>query len=159
MEFCNECGSTMVKLSGEWVCKTCNADAIENATTNSSSKTPPQRSAVLDELPTTDAGSIRKQQAMDWLSSISEPTDAELRNAFLPKPSDFTGSTYPTSISNIRITGDAKFVETVAALLKPVQGLEGGNTRVEINLQQTENRETGETTGNYALYLSVAQRG
>jgi len=159
MEFCNDCGSTMVKISGEWVCKTCDPDAIQSATTNSSPKTPPQRSATLDELPTTDAGSVRKQRAMEWLSSLSEPTDAELRNAFLPKPSEFTGSTYPTSISNIRITGDAKFVETVAALLKPIQGLEGGNTRVEINLQQTENRETGETTGNYALYLSVAQRG
>jgi len=159
MEFCDDCGSTMVKVDGEWMCKGCDPDAVESATTNSGPKTPPQRSAAVDGLPTTDAGSVRKQDAMEWLSSLSEPTDAELQNAFLPKPSDFTGSTYPTSISNIRITGDAQFVETVAGLLKPIQYLEGGNTRVEINLQQTEDRETGETTGNYALYLSVAQRG
>jgi len=159
MEFCDDCGSTMVKVDGEWMCKGCDPNAVESATTNSGPKTPPQRSAAVDGLPTTDAGSVRKQDAMEWLSSLSEPTDAELQNAFLPKPSDFTGSTYPTSISNIRITGDAQFVETVAGLLKPIQYLEGGNTRVEINLQQTEDRETGETTGNYALYLSVAQRG
>lgn len=78
---------------------------------------------------------------------------------FVPKPKGFTGSTYPTSISNIRITGDPKFVETVAGLLKPIQQLEGSRTRVEINLQQTDNRDTGETTGNYALYLSIAERG
>ena len=96
---------------------------------------------------------------MKWLNSISEPTDRQLRNAFLPKPSGFSGSTYPTSISNVRVTGDPKFVETVAGLLKPIQELEHGQTRVEINLQKTEDRETGELTGNYALYLSVAERG
>lgn len=159
MKFCDNCGSTMVKVSGKWICKECNPDALDNATKSSDPTTPPQRSASLEELPTTDAGSVRKQQAMEWLSSLSEPTAAELRHSFLPKPSDFTGSTYPTSISNIRITGDAKFVETVAGLLKPIQELEGGNTRIEINLQETEDRDTGETTGNYALYLSVAERG
>lgn len=159
MQFCDDCGSTMVKICGEWMCKACDSDAVENATTPSRSKTPPQRSAALDELPTTDAGSVRKQDAMEWLSSLSEPTDAELQNSFLPKPSGFSGSIYPTSVSNIKITGDAQFVETVAGLLKPIQGLEDGTTRVEINLQQNENRETAETIGNYALYLSVAQRG
>jgi hypothetical protein len=149
----------MVKVSGEWICRECSSDAIDNATTNDDPTTPPQRSASLEELPTTDAGSVRKQQAMEWLSSLSEPSAAELQHSFLAKPSDFTGGTYPTSISNIRITGDAKFVETVAGLLKPIQELEGGNTRVEINLQETEDRDTGETTGNYALYLSVAERG
>jgi len=159
MQFCDDCGSTMLKISGEWICRECSPDAIDNATTNDEPTTPPQRSASLGELPTTDAGSVRKQQAMEWLSSLSEPSAAELQHSFLAKPSDFTGSTYPTSISNIRITGDAKFVETIAGLLKPIQELEGGNTRVEINLQETEDRDTGETTGNYALYLSVAERG
>jgi hypothetical protein len=43
--------------------------------------------------------------------------DRQPRNAFLPKPSGFSGSTYPTSISSVRITGDPKNVETVAGLL------------------------------------------
>ncbi|KAB1190794.1 hypothetical protein GJR99_17270 [Haloferax sp. MBLA0078] len=96
---------------------------------------------------------------MKWLDSLDEPTSTELKRAFVPKPSDFSGSTYPTSISNVRITGDPAFVETVAGLLKPIQDLEDGGTRVEINLQQTEDRDSGEQTGNYALYLSVAERG
>ncbi|QSG13721.1 Uncharacterized protein HSEST_0165 [Halapricum desulfuricans] len=102
---------------------------------------------------------MRKKDAMRWLNNLDEPTAHELRNAFVPKPNGFEGSTFPTSISNIRITGDPKFVETVAGLLKPIQRLEGSRTRIEINLQRTEDRETGELTGNYALYLSVAERG
>jgi len=33
-------------------------------------------------------------------------------------------------------------------LLKPIRDLEGAGTRVEINLQQTEDRDSGELTGN-----------
>lgn len=81
MQFCDDCGSTMVKFSEELVCKMCGPDAVESATTPSGSKTPPQRSAALDELPTTDVGSVWKQHAMKWLS---EPTDTELQNSCLP---------------------------------------------------------------------------
>lgn len=96
---------------------------------------------------------------MQWLDSLERPSDRELRDAFVPKPKGFTGSSYPTSVSNVRITGDPTFVETVAGLLKPIQQLEDTSTRVEINLQETEDRDTGEFTENYALYLSVADRG
>lgn len=149
----------MVKTDGDWVCRSCNPDQVATPTSGGKPNTPPQRAASVEELPTTSAGSIRKKDAMQWLNSLSEPTDRELQNAFLPKPADFSGSTFPTSISNIRITGDPKFVETVAGLLKPITKLDSGNTRVEINLKETEDKETGEETGNYALYLSVAQRG
>ncbi len=37
--------------------------------------------------------------------------------------------------------------------------MEDYSRRVEINLKETEDRDTGEETGNYALYLSVAERG
>lgn len=159
MKFCDSCGSAMVKVEGDWVCRTCEPEKAETDSTTDDSRTPSPRSAKLDDLSTTDSGSVRKKEAMKWLNSLDEPTAHELRNAFVPKPSGFKGSTYPTSISNIRITGDPKFVETVAGLLKPIQRLEGSRTRVEINLQKTEDRETGELTGNYALYLSVAERG
>jgi hypothetical protein len=96
---------------------------------------------------------------MKWLDDLDEPTATEFKRAFIPKPTGFTGSTYPTSVSNIRITGDPAFIETIAGLLKPILDLEGSGTRIELNLQQTENRDTGDLTGNYALYLSVAERG
>jgi hypothetical protein len=149
----------MVKVESDWVCRSCEPDAVETPDSGSDSRTPSPRPAEVDDLPTTDSGSIRKADAMKWLNGLDEPTAAELRRAFIPKPSGFTGSTYPSSISNIRVTGDPAFIETVAGLLKPIQGLEGAGTRVEINLQQTEDRDSGELTGNYALYLSVAERG
>lgn len=159
MQFCDDCGATMVKVESEWACRSCDPDAVDTSTRSSDNRTPDPRPAALSNLPTTDSGSVRKADAMKWLDSLDEPSDHELKNAFIPKPTDFSGSTYPTSISNVRITGDPAFIETVAALLQPIQDLEDGRTRVEINLQQTEDRDTGELTDNYALYLSVAERG
>lgn len=149
----------MVKVEGDWVCRSCDPDAVETSSEGGDARTPDPRPAELNELSTTDSGSVRKEDAMQWLNRLDEPTAAELKRAFIPKPSGFTGSTYPTSISNIRITGDPAFIETVAGLLKPIKDLEGAGTRVEINLQRTEDRDSGELTGNYALYLSVAERG
>lgn len=159
MQFCDSCGTAMVKSDGDWVCRSCNPDAVESSEPSSDPRTPDPRPADLNDLPTTESGAVRKADAMAWLESLDEPTADELRDAMIPKPSGFSGSTYPTSISNIRITGDPAFVETVAGLLKPLQDLEGTDTRVEINLQQTEDRDSGDLTGNYALYLSVAERG
>jgi hypothetical protein len=149
----------MVKVDDDWVCRSCDPDAVETSDARSDSRTPEPRPAEVNNHPTTDSGSVRKADAMKWLDSLDEPTASELKGAVLPKPSGFTGSTYPTSISNVRITGDPAFIETVAGLLKPIQDLEGSGTRVEINLQQTEDRDSGDFTGNYALYLSVAERG
>lgn len=159
MQFCDSCGSAMVKVKGDWVCRSCEPEKAETESTTDDSQAPSPRSAKLDDLPTTGSGSVRKKDAMRWLNNLNEPSPAELRRAFLPKPTGFTGSTYATSVSQIRITGDPKFVETVAGLLKPIQRLENAQTRVAINLQQAENKDTGEMTENYALYLSVAQRG
>lgn len=157
MEFCDDCGSVMVKINDDWVCRNCDPEQIPE-TTGTGGQTPAQRPANVSRLPTTESGSVRKDDAMRWLDSIAEPTDKKLKEAFLAKPAGFSGSTFPTSISTVRITGDPAFVETVAGLFKPIHDLEGANTRVEINLQETEHRDTGEFTGNYALYLSVADR-
>lgn len=159
MQFCDSCGEAMVKVAGEWACRSCNPDEIETESSGVDSLTPDPRPAQLNDLPTTDSGSVKKADAMKWLDSLEKPSAREFSRAFVPKPSGFTGSTYPSSISNIRVTGDPAFVETVAGLLKPITNCEGAGTRVEINLQKTEDRDTGELTGNYALYLSVAERG
>lgn len=115
--------------------------------------------AELPSLPTTDSGNVRKSRAMRWLNGLDEPTREELKDAVVPKPSDFSGSKFASEVSAIRVTGDAEFVETVAGLLKPLQDLENNQTRLELNLQQAEDRNTGELTDNYALYMSVAERG
>ncbi|WP_239640195.1 hypothetical protein [Halorubrum coriense] len=113
----------------------------------------------LESLPTTKSGSIPKSEAMDWLNNRDRPSETELKQATMEKPSDFEGSTYPTDISNIRITGDPQFIETIAGLFRWIVDMEDYSRRVEINLKETEDRETGEKTGNYALYLSVTERG
>lgn len=113
----------------------------------------------LENLPTTDSGHIVKRHSMEWLGSLDEHTTEELKNAVNPKPEGFTGSKYSTEISDVRVTGSPEFVEVVASLLKPLRDFENEETRLEINLQRTEDRETGELTENYALYLSVAERG
>lgn len=159
MQFCDDCGTAMVKTDSDWVCRSCNPDAVDTSNAGGDPRTPDPRPADVSDLPTTDSGSVRKADAMKWLNGLDEPTATELKGSVIPKPNGFTGSTYPTSISNIRVTGDPAFIETVAGLLKPIQNLEDSGTRVEINLQQTEDRDSGEHTGNYALYLSVAERG
>lgn len=159
MQFCDDCGSAMVKVDDVWTCRECDPESVAEATDRSPGETPAPRRAKLNELPTTDSGSVKKSDAMRWLNSLDRPSDAELKRALVPKPSGFTGSSYPTSISNIRVTGDPAFIETIAGLLKPITELEQGRTRVELNLQQTEDRESGELNGNYALYLSIAERG
>jgi hypothetical protein len=113
----------------------------------------------LESLPTTDSGHVKKKHAMRWMDGLGESTDVELVKSVVPKPNGFTGSKYPTEISEVRVTGAPEFIEAIAGLLKPLQALEDDATRVEINLQQTEDRDTGELTDNYALYISVAERG
>lgn len=77
----------------------------------------------------------------------------------IEKSTDFSGSAYPIDISSICLTGSPEFIETIAGLFRWIVNMEDYSRRVEINLKETEDRETGEKTGNYALYLSVAERG
>ena len=113
----------------------------------------------LDQLPTTDSGHVVKRHAIDWLSGLDEASEQTIQESVIEKPNGFTGSKYPTEISDIRVTGSPEFVEAVGGLFKPLLEFEKEDTRLEINLQRTEDRDTGELTDNYALYLSVAERG
>lgn len=179
MKFCGACGSLVVPDGEQWRCPKCDhtesrdarpstLEAGESSGTRGRPTRDGKRSSDggrskgrtdLEGLPTTDSGSVRKADAMRWLHGLTTPSDRELRDAITPKPYGFSGSTYPTEISNIRITGDPSFIETFAGLLRPLLNMENGRYRLEINLQRTEDRETGEQTENYALYLSVAERG
>ena len=113
----------------------------------------------LVDLETTDSGSVRKSDAMQWMKQLDEPDEDDLIAAVEPKDNDHTGSTYATCISNIRFTGTPEFITEVAKLLKPLLAWESSATRLELKLQQIEDRDSGELTDNYALYLSAAMRG
>ena len=118
----------------------------------------------LDDLETTDSGSVRKKDALNWLESLENPEipealEDELIQSVVPKPQDHSGSAFPTPISQVRVTGRPEFIEQVAKLFKWFNTFESSATRLAVNLQQVEDRETGELTDNYALYLSAAVRG
>jgi hypothetical protein len=116
-------------------------------------------STALSDLPTTDSGSIRKQDAMEWMWSLDDPDEDELIGTLIPKPDGFEGSTFATPISTVRVTGRPAFIQAVAKLLQPLLVWESSATRVALNVKQVQDRETGEFTDNYALYLSAAERG
>jgi DNA-directed RNA polymerase subunit M/transcription elongation factor TFIIS len=161
MKFCDECGGFLPANEASGECDQC-GEAFKRSKGESGK---PEENAdqspntELEQLPTTGSGSVKKADAMEWLENLDCPSASELRRATIEKPSDFTGSTFPTDISTIRLTGHAEFIETVAGLFSWIVEMEDYSRRVEINLKETEDKETGEQTGNYALYLSVADRG
>ncbi|WP_198530090.1 hypothetical protein [Halorubrum aethiopicum] len=113
----------------------------------------------LERKPTTQSGSVRKNDAMAWLKGLDTPSDDELISAVTHKPDEFSGSTFATPVSQVRVTGDSTFISAVAGLLKPLLVWESSATRLDLKVQQVEDRETGELTDNYALYLGAAERG
>ena len=166
MQFCDECGSMLDPTSDGDLCSDCAGDSEidrsrsdENDEEDNSLATTMDRAARLKELETTESGTVKKRNAVGFVESLDEPTEEEIEESITVKPEDFEGSTFPTDISNVRVTGDAEFVATMAGLFKPFLDMEDHQNRLEINLQEIEDRDTGELTGNYALYLSVAERG
>lgn len=126
----------------------------------------------LTELPTTNSGAVSKQHALKWLQSLDgdtyrdlqslgtlDPDDRELIDAVTVKPNEFTGSTYAAPVSNIRLTGTPEFITQAARRFAPLVVFESDATYLSINLQRTEDRDTGKLTDNYALYLSACERG
>lgn len=112
----------------------------------------------LEQLETTESGSVRKKDALNWFERLDVSNEDELLRSVVPKPEDHSGSTFPTPISNIRVTGTPEFITQVAKLLKPLLVYESSATRVALKVQQIKDRETEERTDNYALYLSAAER-
>lgn len=154
MSFCEACGVLIPPNAATEQCKNCDpANGVEILSKHSHG-----REGSLETLRSTKNGAIRKRDSMTWLKGLNRPSPTELRSAVLPKPAGFTGKTFETDISNIRVTGDAAFVEAVAGLLQPLAELENDETRLEISLKRTKVRDTSQYTGNYALYLSVAER-
>lgn len=154
MNFCDACGVLVSPQAPSGKCSNCDPSNGARILSRKAQGT----GGDLEGLPSTKSGAIRKRDAMEWLQGLDRPTSTKLKSSLLPKPAGFTGSTFETDISNIRVTGDARFIETVAGLLKPILDLENDETRVELNLQRTKLRDTKQYTGNYALYLAIAER-
>ncbi|WP_372911727.1 hypothetical protein [Salinigranum sp.] len=164
MQFCDGCGTLLPAGETGGACPQCSTSTRRPDGTGTGGEDDETRDAEpaptdLEQLPTTESGSVRKADAVEWLARRDRPSTVEHRRATVEKPSGFSGSTFPTDISTVRLTGDAAFIETAAGLFSWVVGMEDYSRRVEVNLKQVEEKESGERTGNYALYLSVAERG
>ena len=154
----------MTKPDDERYCNDCDAGRLDDARaaaaadTRAALETSSGTGTALETLRTTDSGAVRNRDALRWLEEPNEPSDDELREAAVSKSYGFEGSTFAEPISNVRITGDPSFIETFAGQSKPFLEFEDADRRLELNLQRVEDRDTGERTENYALYLSVADR-
>lgn len=115
--------------------------------------------AQLRDLPSTGSGHVPKHRAIEWLERPDSPSEEDVATAFVPKPRWFTGSEYPTPISDVRLVGELEYVETMAGPFTPVLALENDPPRLYSRLQAIEDHEPGELTDDYALYLSVTERG
>ena len=113
----------------------------------------------LEELPQTKSGCVRKSDALHWIRGLPDATEDDFVASIVPKPNTHKGSSFAEPISNIRVTGEPHFIAVMASLLKPMLVWENSATYMSVNLQETKDRESEEGTGNYALYLSVNQRG
>ncbi|MFP8890626.1 hypothetical protein ACLI4U_12730 [Natrialbaceae archaeon A-CW2] len=113
----------------------------------------------LEQLPRTKSDYVPKEKAVQWLTERPEPTPEEIVDSVIPKPYGQTGSTFNKQISDVRIKGDAEFVETIAGLLRPFVACESTKTRLEINLQKVKEKDTGEDTEAWSLYLKSVERG
>lgn len=154
MTFCADCGVLLAPGNAEECCDNCAPDGAPTV-----SREKGDLVSSLEGLQSTKSGHILKKDAVKWLNSLDKPNQVELKRSVLPKPAGFEGSTHETDISNIRISGDARFVETFAGLMTCLLDFEDDETRVELNLSRTKVRDTKQYTGNYSLYLSVAERG
>jgi len=72
-------------------------------------------------------------------------------------PYKHTGSTYAED--GIRLTGSRGFIDSVLSNLKELLQHENGSTRLQLNYQESKDRETGIPTGSYNCYIQVHERG
>ena len=113
----------------------------------------------LDTLKRSSSGNVRKDDTINWLAGLSEPSPEELVQSITPKKYGAKGSTFASPTSEIRISGTAEFVEAFAGLLRPFLATENQTTRLDIKLQRIKDRDSGEITDDYSLHLHVADRG
>jgi len=68
-----------------------------------------------------------------------------------------TGSTYDED--GIRLTGSAKFIDSVLSRLKELLEYESCNTRLQVVYKESTDRKTGAPLDSYNCYVQVHQRG
>ena len=112
----------------------------------------------ITDLPTTPSRSIKKEHLFELIENADSPSKGEIIGSIEPKQRDQTGTSYHQPNSTMRFTGDAEFITAMLRMLQPFLVWETSETRINITVKETMDRETEEYTDNYVLYFSVAHR-
>lgn len=118
---------------------------------------------TIDELPTTEHGTVRKSDSMRWLENL-EPVDLpdEVKEQMLkqvnPIPDNHEGTTYSTPYTDFRVTGTAEWVTLFARIVKSLTAWETTATYLKLNVKECTD-DDGRATGGYAMQIQVQERG
>jgi hypothetical protein len=96
---------------------------------------------------------MKKAQLVNHWESL--PENQPIKPSAVPYKHE--GSTYDQD--GIRITGSEIFIDGVLSRIKDLLQYEHGNTRLQVNYQETVDRYSGQKTGTYNCYVQVHQRG
>ena len=96
---------------------------------------------------------MKKAQLVNHWESL--PENQPIKPSAVPYKHE--GSTYDQD--GIRITGPEIFIDGVLSRIKDLLQYEHGNTRLQVNYQETVDRYSGQKTGTYTFYVQVHQRG
>jgi len=72
-------------------------------------------------------------------------------------PYKHEGSTYAED--GIRLTGSREFIDSVLSRLTDLLRFENNSTRLQVNYQESKDRESGRLTGSWNCYVQVHERG
>jgi len=74
-----------------------------------------------------------------------------------PVPYKHSGSTYAQD--GIRITGSREFIDAMLSRIKDLLAFENASTRLQVNYQESKDKETGHPINSHNCYIQVHQRG
>ncbi len=76
-----------------------------------------------------------------------------------PRPIAYkhTGPAYAED--TIRLTGSMEFIDSILSQLAELLGYESGQTRLQVSLQQSMVKGTGQILPSFNCYISVRERG
>lgn len=97
--------------------------------------------------------SLKKREFLEYWANLHPGKPITPR----PVPYKHTGSTYMED--GIRITGTRQFVDQVLSRLQELLEYEAEETRLQVNYQQSTNRETGQPVDAWNCYIQVHERG
>ena len=96
---------------------------------------------------------MKKAEFVSHWESI--PDNQSIKPSAVPYKHE--GSTYDQD--GIRITGSEIFIDGVLSRIKDLLQYEHGNTRLQVNHQETVDRYSGQKTGTFNCYVQVHERG